>query len=219
MSQCISIYGHLGRVIVKGCTFLGDPVVHPAWVWPNPPGGIAPGPDPIATGVKEGDGGHVMTTDDTSKGAPLNAHGYSTNELVIDDWTSITDLGESAYMRLGGAEVTRFITRFNFRQTAFKPYIALLNDTSRENGILIMTAGGTAPGALYNYGSATTTEGWHPGTLPPSVSGQEWRIWYKGAKIGTGQSGTPTVPAVFPNGYKQQTFDDLQAGKIFSVLL
>jgi hypothetical protein len=142
------------------------------------------------------------------------------------------DSKETAYIRLSGAERTVISTGFNFRNTPFGPYLALRQDPqpgAKDNGLITITAAGTSAGDLYKYGDNNNpTKGWNPCTLPvantacpgaPTASGQEWRVWYNNAKIGSGTNGTPTIPAVFPDGYKQPTFDDFQLGKRFSVLL
>jgi hypothetical protein len=238
MSVCITISGFHGTFTLGSCTMLGDPLVHPAWqvpghVYESLVGGTDGfKADPNPPGTKETDGACVKVDSDRGKGAWLGDHGYSVDELVIDDYTMIFDSKETAYIRLSGAELVTIQNGFNFRATPFGPYIALRQDPqpgARENGVVRITAAGTSAGDLYKYGDNNNpTEGWNPCSLPvantgcagaPSATGQEWRIWYNNAKIGTGQAGTPTIPSIFPDGYKQPTFDDFQLGKWFSNLV
>lgn len=234
MSMCLNFSGFHGKITVGAITFLGDPLVHPAW---NPVGHVYAGlpsfgPDTQPVGKKETDGGALKTDTDDGKGTWLNEHGFATNELVIDGFTMNFDAKETAYIRLTSTEKIMIQGSFNFRVTPFGQYIAFRHDPqpgARENGTCTITAAGTNPGDLYKYGDNNTpTVGWQPCTLPvanngcaaaPTAGGQEWRIWYQAAKIASGSSGqTITFPNVFKHGYKQQTFDDLQYGKQFSPL-
>ncbi len=225
MAQAITIVGHHGKVTIKDTQFFADQLTHPAW---QVAGHIYEGlelfrADPEPAGTPERDGGNMIFYSDVGKGCHFNAHGYPNTEGEVDFWTLVNETPDHSYLMFSGTE-TIAIGHFNFKASEVKPYISLEGDPANgafKNGKLTMVGAGTNPGDLYNYGRFIATEGWKTSTLPafppgPFNSNEEWRLYYNNEKLTHPTSGGKVV---FPDGYGQQTFDDLQVGKRFSCLL